>query len=188
MQGISAHRGEQGSGWRSDAWRLGAREWVSDSRDASWVLGEWVSGVRYLCYFLFSLSLVRWQSRHLQLHWQCPSSSFVCLFLLLCCILVGVSTAVRKYNDHKQLGKERGLSHLRNRLAYSIVEGIQQQEPGGRKWCRGIGGTLLAGLACSVWLLIAPRTTALGCTTHSGLGPPSDSSQQSVPQSCLQAG
>ena len=83
-----------------------------------------------------------------------------------------------KYRVHKHLGEEI-IYFTATSTSQSTLEGVRAgaqagQETGDRSRCRGRGRVLLTGLlfmVCSVYFLIASRTTSSGgVSTYNGLG------------------
>ena len=153
--------------------------------------------MKYLYYSLFLICLwLNYRTTLYLLFLSCPGTVsiflplflsvfpylFIYLFIYWC---IKVSIAIVNTMTKSILGRKRFISSLKTLglLYYWRNSGQELIQ-------RGNGGTLLAGLACSAWLLIAPRTTYLprGGTSHSGLGPPSSViNQQNASQSCSQA-
>jgi hypothetical protein len=76
----------------------------------------------------------------------------------------------------KQVGKERVYSAYTSTSPKEVRTGTQAGlEPGGRSWCRGHGGVLLAGLLLITWsvgFFIESRNTSPGMAPPKLLGPP----------------
>lgn len=93
---------------------------------------------------------------------SCPAqsqSSFLCSVCLSVFIYWCIKVSIAEVNTMTKsiLGRKRFISSLKTLglLYYWRNSGQELIQ-------RGNGGTLLAGLACSAWLLIAPRTTCPG--------------------------
>lgn len=110
----------------------------------------------------------------------CPSSSFVCPFLFLYYILVGVSIAVRKHNDHKQLGKKRGYLILKTAQPALLLK-----KSDSRNLEAGSDVEALEEPCLLAWLVQSDYCP--GVYHPPWAGPPSHSSQKNVPQPCRKA-